>query len=192
MLLAGAAPLYNNSRIIPAKTRIVPKAAQHKAEINRQRYNPATTKATTMAAIITQENNGIAEQACLNPSLKSALYRVVKTAKPQVPAKAAAIIVINIFSKIIVIIAPTTAEIIAGPIFPPAMRSPQAPPAIAPTIATRGFLRPRPPSQTNSPIMAQANPRPTKIAGLKFAAVCSRLWAISSIYLLSAYLHIFR
>lgn len=64
MRLIGVAPLYNNSKIIPEKISNVPKVAQHRAEVNRQRKNPASMKITANATIIAQQYIGICKQAC--------------------------------------------------------------------------------------------------------------------------------
>jgi len=63
ILVIGAEPLYNNSKIIPTKISNAPNTAQHKADAKRQSQNPATVKITANAAIIAQLYAGICEFA---------------------------------------------------------------------------------------------------------------------------------
>ncbi len=74
MSLIGTAPLYNSSEITPPEISIVPKVAQHKAKVKRQKKNPAATKIIANAAIIAQLYTGICEQASFISVLKSAAY----------------------------------------------------------------------------------------------------------------------
>ncbi len=177
MQVIGAAPLYNNREIIPAKISSVPKVAQHRAEVNRQRKNPATMKITTNATIIAQQYIGICKQACFISALKSgelSMYGLAKMAKPKTAAKPAVSIVINIFSNIIAMTAATAVKIRADAIFRPIIKKPQIPPVIAPTTASKTLLTPNPPSQTNSPTKTAANPGAIKTMGLNSAATRSK------------------